>query len=438
MEIRVLQKLENQQVSLSPRIAIIGAGCSGLAAIKVLAENGLTNLVCFEKNDQIGGNWVFTASESHSSVCETTHIISSKWLSHYSDFAMPADYPDYPSHQQVLAYFQAYAQKFGLEKYIRFNAEILKAEKIEGERWRLHLNDGSVEEFDCLLVANGHHSTPRHPSWAADFTGQYLHSHSFKNNKGFEGKRILVVGAGNSGCDCAVETSRVAAQVDISVRTPQYIVPKFFLGKPTDTFAANMLWLPRPVQDVLHKISVRMQVGRYRYYGLPEPDFPPTRSHPTVNSEMLEKIRHGKVHPRPGIVRVEGRAVHFTDGSSAEYDTIIAATGYRIQFPFFDKNFINWEDATNVPLYLRMFHPEHKSLFFIGLVQPQGSVWPLSEAQSRLAAKVLKGQFSLPTNLPQLAAEEGKAVEREFLKSPRHSVEVHFLPYLKKLEKLAR
>jgi len=429
--------LATQQISHPPRIAIIGAGCSGLAAIKVLAENDLTNLVCFEKNNQLGGNWVFTASESHSSVCETTHIISSKWLSHYSDFPMPADYPDYPSHQQVLAYFQAYAKKFDLGKYIRFKAEILKAEKTEGERWRLHLNDGSAEEFDYLLVANGHHSTPRHPAWKDDFTGQYLHSHSFKNNKGFEDKRILVVGAGNSGCDCAVETSRVAAQVDISVRTPQYIVPKFFLGKPTDTFAAGMLWLPRPVQDVLHKISVRMQVGRYRYYGLPEPDFPPTRSHPTVNSEMLEKIRHGKVHPRPGIARVEGRSVHFTDGSSAEYDTIIAATGYRMRFPFFDKNFIDWEDATNVPLYLRMFHPEHKSLFFIGLVQPQGSVWPLSEVQTRLVAKLLKGKWSLPDNLQQLAVEEGKAAEREFLKSPRHSVEVHFLPYLKKLEKLA-
>ena len=436
MSAQISQSLIPSPKSL--KIAIIGAGCSGLAAIKILAENGLTNIVCFEKNNQLGGNWVFTASESHSSVCETTHIISSKWLSHYSDFPMPADYPDYPSHQQVLAYFQTYAQKFDLEKFIRFNTEILKAEKIEGERWRLHLNDGSAEEFDYLLVANGHHSTPRHPSWKDDFTGQYLHSHSFKNNKGFEGKRILVVGAGNSGCDCAVETSRVAAQVDISVRTPQYIIPKFFLGKPTDTFAAGMLWLPRPVQDVLHKISVRMQVGRYRYYGLPEPDFPPTRSHPTVNSEMLEKIRHGKVHPRPGIARVEGRTVHFTDGSSAEYDTIIAATGYRIRFPFFDKNFIDWEDATNVPLYLRMFHPEHKSLFFIGLVQPQGSVWPLSEVQARLVAKILKGEWSVPGNLQQLAVEEGKAVEREFLKSPRHSVEVHFLPYLKKLEKLVK
>jgi len=422
----------------SPKIAIIGAGCSGLAAIKILAENGLTDIVCFEKNDQAGGNWVYTASESHSSVCETTHIISSKWLSHYSDFPMPPDYPDYPSHRQVLAYFQAYAKRFNLEQFIRFNSEVKKVEKIENERWRVILNGGSEEDFDFLLVANGHHSVPRHPGWKDDFKGQYLHSHSFKNNRGFEGKRILVVGAGNSGCDCAVETSRVAAQVDISVRSPQYIVPKFFLGKPTDTFAAGMLWLPRRVQDWLHRISIRIQVGRYRYYGLPEPDFPPTQAHPTVNSEMLEKIRHGKVHPRPGIRRVEGQTVFFADGTSAEYDVVIAATGYRMRFPFFDKNFIDWEDATNVPLYLRVFHPEHKSLFFIGLVQPQGSVWPLSEAQARLVARYISGRYTLPANWQQLAIKEGAAIEQSFLKSPRHSVEVHFLPYLRKLEKLAK
>lgn len=421
-----------------PHIAVIGAGCSGLAALKILAENGLTKLVCFEKNDQIGGNWVYTAAESHSSVCETTHIISSKWLSHYSDFPMPADYPDYPSHRQVLAYFQSYARKFDLERFIRFNSEVKKAEKIENERWRVILGDGSQEEFDYLLVANGHHSVPRDPDWKDNFKGQYLHAHQFKNNRSFEGKRILVVGAGNSGCDCAVETSRVAERVDISVRSPQYIVPKFFLGKPTDTFAAGMLWLPRSIQDFLHRVSIRIQVGRYSYYGLPEPDFAPTRSHPTVNSEMLEKIRHGKVHPRPGISRVEGRVVHFTDGSSAEYDVIISATGYKMSFPFFDKKFIDWEDATNVPLYLRVFHPEHKSLFFIGLVQPQGSVWPLSEAQTRLIANLLKGNWSLPPNWQNLALAEGQSVEREFLKSPRHSVEVHFLPYLKKLEKLTK
>ncbi len=419
------------------KIALIGAGCSGLAALKVLSENGLSNLTCFEKNNQIGGNWVYTAGEGHSSICETTHIISSKGLSQYSDFPMPADYPDYPSHQQVLTYFQAYANTFELERFIRFNTEITRAEKIENERWKLTLQDGNAEEFDYLIVANGHHAVPRDPAWASDFQGQYFHSHQFKNNRGLEGKRVLVVGAGNSGCDCAVEASRVATKVDLSVRSPQYIIPKFFLGKPTDTFAAGTQWLPSPIKNILHKLAVRIQVGDYADYGLPRPNFPPTRSHPTVNSELLEKIRHGKVQPKPGVTRVAGKTVYFKDDSSAEYDSIIAATGYKMSTPFFDPNFLEWEDATNVPLYLRMFHPEHKTLAFIGLVQPQGSVWPLSEAQALLVTRLLKSQWNLPVDLRARACAEGEAIEKDFLKSPRHAVEVHFHPYLRKLQKLA-
>jgi cation diffusion facilitator CzcD-associated flavoprotein CzcO len=429
--------MSNFQPSAFPRIAILGAGCSGLAALKVLTEQGFTNVCCYEKNDRLGGNWVYTAGEGHSSVCETTHIISSKWLSHYSDFPMPSDYPDYPSHQQVLAYFQNYAKTFDLERFIRFNTSVLQAEKIEQDQWILRLSDGTSETFNYLLVANGHHSVPRHPAWANDFKGQYVHSHQFKNNRGLDGKRVLVVGAGNSGCDCAVESSRVANRVDISVRSPQYIIPKFFLGKPTDTFAAGTQWLPRFLKDFLHKLVVRIQVGDYADYGLPRPNFPPTRSHPTVNSELLDKIRHGKVNPRPGVQRIEGQTVFFNDESASEYDVIIAATGYKLSTPFFAPDFLNWEDATSIPLYLRMFHPAHKSLIFIGLVQPQGSVWPLSEAQAKLAAQYLKGNWTLPENLAELAQKEAATIEKEFLKSPRHAVEVHFHPYLRKLQKLA-
>ncbi|HNG89186.1 MAG TPA: monooxygenase, partial [Saprospiraceae bacterium] len=181
---------------------------------------------------------------------------------------------------------------------------------------------------------------------------------------------------------------------------------------------------------------LRIQVGDYRDYGLPRPPFSPTRAHPTVNSELLDKIRHGKVRPRPGISRVQGRTVFFSDGSRSEYDVVIAATGYKMRFPFFSPDLINWEDATQVPLYLRIFHPEHKSLFFIGLVQPQGSVWPLSEAQARLVGRLLTGRWQLPSDWQQRAYAEGRQIEQEFLKSPRHSVEVHFLPYLRKLERL--
>lgn len=417
-----------------PSVAIIGAGCSGLAAIKMLREAGLNNIVCFEKNDQLGGNWVYSEKEGHSSVCETTHIISSKKLSVFSDFPMPADYPDYPSHRQLLRYFQDYAEQFDLKRFIRFNTAVESAVPLPDQGWNLSFSDGSSAEFDYLLVANGHHSVPRHPDWKDDFKGRYLHAHAFKHNRGFEKQRVLVVGAGNSACDCAVEISRVNEQVDISVRTPQYIVPKFFMGRATDSFAAVMSRLPRPVQDVLQRISLRIQVGRYRDYGLPEPDFPVTHAHPTMNSELLERIRHGRVRPRPGVDSIDGQTVRFTDGTSTEYDTIVAATGYEVKFPFFPESFLSWENATRIPLYLRVFHPEHPHLFFIGLVQPQGSVWPLSEAQARLVGRHITGSWRLPADWKKRAYAEGEAIERHFLKRPRHALEVHFFPYLRQLQ----
>lgn len=418
------------------RIAIIGAGCSGLTTIKKLVEANLKDITCFEKNSQIGGNWVFTANKGHSSICETTHIISSKSMSQFSDFPMPDNYPDYPDHQQVLAYFQAYARHFHLEKYIRFDTAVLHVEKTEKAHWRVYLNDGSCADFDYLLIANGHHSVPRHPSWKDDFTGEYLHAHDYKSNRGLEGKHVLVVGAGNSGCDCAVEASRVAARVDLSLRSPQYIIPKFFMGQPTDSFAASLQWLPQTVQDWLQKISLRIQIGRYRDYQLPEPDFPPTRAHPTINSELLDKIRHGKVHPRQGIKEISGQTVFFADGSSTQYDVIIAATGYKISFPFFDSAFIDWENATNIPLYLRMFHPQHPRLIFIGLVQPQGCIWPLSEIQARLAGQLITDKIQLPANWHEQAYLEGKYLAQQFIPHPRHAIEVHYWPYLKKLYRI--
>ncbi|MCF8245477.1 MAG: NAD(P)-binding domain-containing protein [Saprospiraceae bacterium] len=420
-----------------PRICVIGAGCSGITAVKNLVEAGFEHVVCFEKSNDIGGNWRYSPKESHSSVCETTHIISSKSMSEYLDFPMPDDYPDYPSHEQVLAYFEAYAEHFGVKKYIRFNTVVASVEKIEGEKWRVTLASGESETFEYLLVANGHHSVPRWPDLPGKFTGESLHSHSYKTNQPFDGKRVLIIGAGNSGCDCAVEISRVATSTAISMRRPYYIIPKFLMGKPTDTFNGLMLKLPKFIRKVLINISLRLQVGDFKDYGLERPDYPITNCHPVLNSELLYKIRHGKVRPRRGIQLIDGRTVVFEDGKKEDFDVIVAATGYKISFPFFDKNFLDWEDAERIPLYLRMIHPQHPTLFFIGLLQPQGCVWPLSDIQSKLVANIIAGKTRLPSNLEQLAEAEAEAAEiaREFLAAKRHSVEVHFGPFFKKIQR---
>ena len=136
------------------RVAVIGAGCSGIAAVKNLVQAGIQDVVCYEQNDDIGGNWIYSPKISHSSVCETTHIISSKTMSAYRDFPMPAEYPDYPSHQQVLAYFQNYAKHFDLLDYIQFNTRVEKAEKQHDNTWKLTLGNGNVLDFDFLLIEN--------------------------------------------------------------------------------------------------------------------------------------------------------------------------------------------------------------------------------------------------------------------------------------------
>ena len=153
----------------SPRVAVIGAGCSGITALKNLLQAGVKEVVCFEQNAEVGGNWIYSPQLSHSSVCETTHIISSKTLSEYVDFPMPEDYPDYPSHEQVLAYFQSYAHHFGLYPYIRFNSRITAANLLENQQWQLEINGEETQIFDYLLVANGHHNVPRHPVAAVFF-----------------------------------------------------------------------------------------------------------------------------------------------------------------------------------------------------------------------------------------------------------------------------
>ncbi|MDZ4703542.1 MAG: NAD(P)-binding domain-containing protein [Saprospiraceae bacterium] len=418
----------------SSSVCVIGAGCSGIAAIKNLIQAGITDIVCYEQNERIGGNWLYSEKEGHSSICETTHIISSKSLSEYLDFPMPEHYPAYPSHEQLLQYFEDYAAHFGLHAYIRFNTRVKSVQKGADDRWKVMLEDGQENWFDFLFVANGHHNVPRHPELSGTFTGEYLHAHAYKVNTPFRNKRILVIGGGNSACDCAVEISRVARSVAISMRSAQYIVPKFFLGQPTDTFNQGLLWLPESLAALLRRIGLYLQIGRYERYGLLNPKFPVTKAHPTVNSELLYKIGHGKVHPRRGIQRIDGKDVYFEDGKKETYDVIIAATGYKIALPFFAPDFINYEEAERVPLYLRMFHARHPTLVFIGLFQPQGAIWPLSDYQSKLAANYVARRWKLPANLKMLAEKDAEYIAKAFLPSKRHSIEVHYHQFLKNLK----
>ncbi len=410
------------------RIAVIGAGPSGITAVKNLLDQGFRDIVCLDRNDAVGGNWLYRPDSSHSSVFETTHIISSKTLSEYHDFPMPADYPDYPSHQQLAHYFQAYARHFGVEPYVRFGTEVLSAEPVADDSWELTIEQHGVCEtlsVDALVVANGHHWRPRMPEYPGTFTGTWMHSHDYKRAAPFAGQRVLVIGGGNSACDVAVETARVSAITDISWRRGYWIVPKFVFGQPSDIVGTRAQWLPRALLARARELMLRVVQGSNPRYGLPEPDHRFGATHPTVNSELLYAIRHGHIGPRPDIARTEGRVVHFTDGSSGEYDVIVACTGYWIAHPFFRTDLIDFARGP-VPLYLRMLPARFPTLAFLGLFQPLGCIWPAAELQAKVLARRWSGAWSPPGDLDALIAHELAHPDYPQIDTPRHTITVDY------------
>ncbi|MFI4962937.1 MAG: flavin-containing monooxygenase [Legionellales bacterium] len=420
----------------SPSICVIGAGPSGLAAVKNLHQQGLSTITVFEKNSQIGGNWVYDESNEHSSVYETTHIISSRWWSEFEDFTMPVRYPDYPSHKQLLHYFKEYAKHFDINQYIHLNTNVLKATQTDDRKWKVVFEEASgIHEaiFDFLLVANGHHWDPVTPAYPGVYTGETLHSHQYKKASVYKDKKVLVVGGGNSACDVAVEIARLNSQTSISMRRGSHIFPKLIFGKPTDVAFARIRWLPVWLRQKLISGVIRLVQGKYDKYKLPKPDCGPLEAHPTINSELLYFIRHGKIKPRPGICSFEGKVVHFTDGTCAEFDTIIFATGYKIHFPFFDKELIDFSASTKIPLYRKMMHPDFDTLYFIGLCQPQGCIWPLADFQSRVVARILAGTLKRPTKLPQKIAKELENPHYRFKASTRHALEVDYHKFKREL-----
>lgn len=410
------------------RAAVIGAGPSGIAAARALIDEGITPVV-FEQGDRIGGNWVFRPEVGHSSVYRTTHIISSKAWSAYEDFPMPEDYPDYPSHTQLAAYFEAYARRFGVDRHVRFGCTVIAATPAGEGRWTVRWREGGIEHvdtFDALLVANGHHHVPNIPEYPGHFDGEVLHSHAYKDAAPFAGRRVLVVGAGNSACDVAVEVSRVASLVALSVRRGQHILPKFLFGRPGDVNYARLTWLPWRIRQWLLGLTIRIVQGRYADYGLPEPECGVLEMHPTLNSELLYFIRHGKVHPRPGIARLDGDAVVYADGRREAFDTIVWATGYRTRFPFLAPEITPWQDADRVPLYRKMIPADHPGLYFIGLFQPLGCIWPLAEHQGRMAARAISGRWRRPADLAARIAHEMAHPHYPFQRTRRHATEVDY------------
>lgn len=385
-------------------VAIIGAGPSGLAAARNLDRHGI-DWVGFELADDVGGLW--NIDSPRSTVYASAHLISSARTTEFTEFPMPADTPDYPDHRRLLAYFRDFADHFGLRDRFRFGTEVVRAEPVGPERdsgWRLTVRDvgrggdddevgsgteAEAGEFSALVIANGTLAEPNIPEFAGQFGGEIRHTSRYKSPQELAGKRVLVVGGGNSGCDIAVDAVHHAAAVDISVRRGYHFVPKYLFGRPSDTLNTGRP-LPARIKQFLDSRVLKLFTGDPTRFGFPKSDHKIYESHPVVNTLILHHAGHGDIGVRRDIERFDGHTVHFRDGTSNEYDLVMLATGYSLHYPFLDRGYLDWPAGAGAPdLFLNIFPSTRDDLTVLGMLEASGIGWQGRYEQAELVARYL-------------------------------------------------
>ena len=431
-----------EQPGDAEKVCIIGAGSSGIASCQVLQARGIP-YDCFEAGSQVGGNWRYLNDNQMSSAYRSLHINTSRKVMEYAAYPMPDDLPDYPHHTQIAAYFDAYVDHFGIRPTITFCTEVTRVEPAEsGWLVTTRLRDTgavSTARYRAVLVANGHHWDPRYPEppFPGTFSGEQTHSHDYKFPEPYAGRRVLVLGIGNSATDIAVETCSISERTFLAMRRGAHIIPKYFFGQPFDRLAKTPLaHAPLRLQRLTLRALIRLAQGRMTDYGLPEPDHKILSAHPTISSDLLNRLGHGDITVKPDVERLDGDRVWFVDGTAEHIDAIIYCTGYKISFPFLDEQVHD----NQVDLFHRVVDPDRPRLYFIGLVQPLGAIMPLAEAQSEWVADLLEGKAALPTadEARQEIARYARRNARRYLASKRHTIEVDFLAYLREIQRERR
>ncbi len=348
-------------MTLLPSVCVIGAGSSGIAAVKALHSRGF-EFDCFEASDRIGGNWVFKNRNGMSAAYRTLHINTSRKRMEFADFPMPASYQDFPHHTQIAEYFEAYVDHFGFRERITFETLVTRAERLAGGGWEVSTDTGIKRTYDALVVANGHHWDPRWPEPAFPgqerFAGTQIHAHDYTGEDAglFRDRSVVVLGMGNSAMDIAVEASFVATDVFLAARRGAWVIPKYILGRPFDLIRPSAR-VPYAVRGRAQQAVLRLAVGDMERYGLPKPEHTLLQAHPTVSDDVLARLAHGKITAKPNIAGLTERTVRFADGSEVEADVVVYCTGYKVTFPFLDPELIAAPD-NDLPLFRRVFHPE--------------------------------------------------------------------------------
>ncbi|EDM09395.1 flavin containing monooxygenase 4, isoform CRA_a [Rattus norvegicus] len=436
---------------MAKKVAVIGAGVSGLSSIKCCLDENLEP-TCFERSSDFGGLWKFAEASEDGMTRVYRSLVTNvcKEMSCYSDFPFHEDYPNFMSHEKFWDYLREFAEHFGLLKYIRFKTTVRSVTKrpdfSETGQWEVVTETEGKQDravFDAVMVCTGQFLSPRLPLESFPgihkFKGQILHSQEYRIPDAFRGKRILVVGLGNTGGDVAVELSGIAAQVFLSTRTGAWVRSRSSVGgyplNMMQTRWRNFLAQVLPSRFVSWNQERQMnKIFNHENYGLSiakgkKPKF-------IVNDELPTCILCGKITMKTSVKDFTESSIVFEDGTiEANIDVVIFTTGYEFSFPFFEEP-LKSLCTKKVILYKRVFPPnlERSTLAIIGLISLTGSILVGTEFQARWATRVFKGLCNIPPSqkLMAEAIKKEELIKRGVIKDTSQD-KLDFISYMDEL-----
>jgi cation diffusion facilitator CzcD-associated flavoprotein CzcO len=419
------------------RVCIVGAGPAGLSLARALRRVGIP-YDQYERHTDVGGIW--DLENPGTPMYESAHFISSRNVSGFFDHPMPDSFPDYPSHRQILDYTRDFATTYALRDDIRFGTAVTSSQR-GGDRWTVTLADGSRHTYRALVCATGTTWAARTPTVPGHFDGEVRHSATYRDPMEFRGKRVLVVGLGNSGADIVCDAALIADASFVSVRRGYHVIPKHLFGMPSDEFAESGPSLPLRVERPVFSGLLRVLQGDLTRYGLPKPDHKLFESHPLLNSQLLHHLQHGDVTVKADVVAFEGDRVRFKDGSTEAVDLVLFATGYDWSIPYVPEQCFRWQDG-RPDLYLTAFSREQRNLFGASYLEVNSSAYTLFDRVNNLVAQYLHDQLHAPGRAA--AFDRMIATERpdltggiRLLDTARHRSYVDARAFRKELDRVA-
>lgn len=412
--------------------AIIGAGVGGLCTARHLLAAGI-DVTIFEVGSSVGGLWVYDNDSGRSPAYRSLRINSEARVTSFVDFPFREDVPLYPDHVEMARYLRGYAEHFDVLPHVRFRSQVTSVEPRDG-RYALSLKTGEQFLFDGVVVATGHQSIPRHPPEIGNFSGDYIHAHAYRVPEVYAGKRVLVIGPGNSGVDIAADICTVTDMTFLAARSPVLIMPRLMFGVPQSRILSKIErpFLPWRVRVWLRTLMTRVFHGRMESWGFRTPR---TRTHSISHPTLISHIAWQRIKAKPGIARIEGDLVHFVDGTREAVDAIIAATGYETDLPFLTPE-TSPMSGPRMDLYNRIIHPDFPGLYFVGYFDVTGgSNIRMMDEQAEYVAAVASGAVTLPgpEKMWQAVQDDHEWQARQFPGSPRYALELDPVRYRRNL-----